>query len=144
MTVLKQRLLLIKAIKSRLKQPKQLSKHWFSILKDWINNFNGFVADYNSNESDENRLLEQLKLLLEQIELRGDAYLAVELSKQFEGLFWHATAANESWDSTKESYFAFKGRHLNGPIDQIILDIPHAQAERVKSWLLSRIEFAEK
>ena len=144
MTVLNQRLLLIKDIKSILKQPKQLNKHWFAVIHDWINQFNGFVADYNGNESDENRLLEQLKLLLKQIPLLDDATLAFELSKQFEGLFWHATSENDSWNSTLESYFAFKGRHLNGPVDQTILDEAHAQENDVKSWLLSRLESVTK
>ena len=144
MTVIKQRLLLVKDIKGILRQSKQLNKAWFSLLQDWINNFNGFVADYNGNVSDENRLLEQLKLLVEQIETLNDHNLITELSKYFEGLYWHAMAENESWDSTKESYFAFKSRHLGSSIDQLILDDPHTPPNNVKTWLSSRIEIAAK
>lgn len=116
----------------------ETSRSWPAVFLHWINRADGFIEmmTLENEPSTAQFLIEKLTQLLQDLpQNTSDAELADLVSKEFEILFFRAQFNSDFWNSTQESFRDFcRNRGLNIP-NQLIIDIPHEQPERVAAWL---------
>lgn len=131
----------IKQILNAFSSLPKISNRWPAILIYWINNADGFIETMTLDEDKQTTaqfLIDKLTQLLKTLPNNTtDAELASLIARDFELLFLRAQFGSTFWNSTKESFRDFcNGRTPN----QLVIDIPHEQPERVAAWLRTFIE----
>ena len=138
MTINASQLLLLRCALERF---QFISSRWEGTFLMWISEADGFmeIMTLDDNDSTSAFLLSSIIEMLSTLPLTAsDDVFLTQFSENCEILYMHAQLGNYYWNSTQMSFNAFcrKYRQYAGQLpSQLMVDVPHADAEHVKAWL---------